>query len=195
MSGTTQSADWEARFRAGSTPWERLEANPAFLAWRASAVLMPGRILVPGAGRSAEPLALAEAGFSVTVVDAADSAVAYQRERLDGHPATVEQADLFAWEPGAPFDAVYDQTCLCALPPPFWRDYADRLHEWLRPDGVLAILFMQTGRDGGPPFHCDLATMRGLFAAERWTWPDALPAAVLHPSGAVAEQPAALLRR
>jgi protein-L-isoaspartate O-methyltransferase len=193
-SGPTQAIDWEARFGRGETPWERPAQNPAFLAWRASAVLMPGRILVPGAGRSSEPAALAEAGFAVTVVDGAPSAVAYQRARLAGLGAEVVETDLFDWQPAEKFDAIYDQTCLCALPPPMWRDYADRLAEWLRPGGVLAILFMQTGRDGGPPFHCDLATMRGLFAAERWTWPDALPAQVAHPNG-LHEQPAALLRR
>ncbi len=193
MSQTTQALDWEQRFRAGTTPWERPEANPAFLAWRASAVLMPGRILVPGAGRSAEPRLLAEAGFEVTVVDAAATAVAFQREMLAAFDATAEQADLFAWLPEAPFDAVYDQTLLCALPPPAWKDYATRLREWLRPGGVLAILFMQTFRDGGPPFHCDLATMRGLFDAEHWDWPDALPAPVAHPAG-WSEQPAVLRR-
>lgn len=194
MSETTQALDWESKFRAGTTPWERPDANPAFLAWRASAVLMPGRILVPGAGRSVEPKLLAESGFHVTVVDAAESAVDWQRERLRDSGAVVERADLFAWTAEAPFDAVYDQTLLCALPPPSWKDYATRVREWLRRDGVLAILFMQTGRDGGPPFHCDLATMRGLFDSEHWEWPDALPAPVAHPSG-WSEQPAVLIRR
>ncbi len=193
MSELTQALDWEARFRAGTTPWERPEPNPAFLAWRASAVLTPCRILVPGAGRSPEPRLLAESGFDVTVVDAAESAVAFQRERLDGHSATVVQTDLFAWSPREAFDAVYDQTLLCALPPPAWRGYASRLYAWLRPGGILAILFMQTGKDGGPPFHCDLATMRAIFGAEHWEWPDSLPAAVSHPT-LYSEQPAVLRR-
>jgi hypothetical protein len=189
-----RAIDWEARFQAENTPWERPAENPAFLAWRASAVLMPGRILVPGAGRSPEPAALARDGFAVTVVDAAASAVAFQRERLAGKDAEVQEADLFSWEPQGTFDAVYDQTCLCALPPHHWRAYVQRLEAWLRRGGVLAILFMQTGREGGPPFHCDLAAMRGLFSAERWEWPDMLPAAVSHPS-LFSEQPVALLRR
>jgi len=189
----TQAIDWEARFGGGTTPWERPAENPAFLAWRASAVLMPGRILVPGAGRSAEPAALAAAGFAVTVVDGAPSAVAYQRRRLAGQPADIFEADLFDWQPAQQFDAIYDQTCLCALPPPIWRPYAERLEAWLRPGGVLAILFMQTGHDGGPPFHCDLAKMRGLFAQERWAWPEALPTPVAHPNG-LFEQPAVLRR-
>lgn len=191
MSEATQALDWEARFRAGTTPWERTDPNPAFLAWRASGVLTPCRILVPGAGRSVEPHLLAQAKFDVTVVDAAESAVAFQRERLDGLNATVVRADLFAWSPDEAFDAIYDQTLLCALPPPAWRGYANRLRAWLRPGGILAILFMQTGKEGGPPFHCDLASMRGLFDPERWAWPETLPSPVSHPS-LYDEQPAVL---
>ena len=195
MSGT-QSIDWESRYREGTTGWERPGLNPAFLAWREAGVLAPCRILVPGGGRSVEPLALAEAGFDVTVVDAAASAVAAQRARLVRLrvPARVEQADLFDWEPDTSFDAIYDQTCLCALPPATLPDYAARLHRWLRPGGTLFVLFMQTGVAGGPPFHCDMDDMRLLFAATQWDWPDELPAVVAHSPGRV-EQPAVLRSR
>ena len=195
MSGT-QAIDWESRYRAGPLGWERPGLNPGFLAWRESGELMPCRILVPGGGRSVEPVAMAEAGFDVTVVDGAASAVAAQRARLERlHvPARVEQADLFAWNPEAPFDAIYDQTCLCALLPTTWPDYAARLHRWLRPAGRLFILFMQTGVAGGPPFHCDMEDMRLLFPASQWEWPDELPSVVAHSPGRV-EQPAVLRSR
>ena len=103
----TQAIDWESRYRDGTTGWERRGLNPTFLAWRDAGTLAPCRILVPGCGRSLEPMALAEAGFDVTVVDAAPSAVAtqqayFQRLKL---AARAEQADLFAWDPDAPFDA------------------------------------------------------------------------------------------
>jgi SAM-dependent methyltransferase len=193
MSTTTQAIDWEARYREGTTGWQRPHLNPAWSAWVSDGTLAPGRILVPGAGRSAEPLALAEAGFTVTVVDIAPSAVAFQQERLVPAGGEAVLADLFGWQPERPFDAVYDQTCLCALPPDLWDAYAARLAGWLRPGGVLAVLFMQTGREGGPPFHCDLARMRTLFPEAMWTWPAELPAPVSHPSG-LSEQPVALTR-
>ncbi len=196
MSGT-QSIDWEERFREGTTRWERPALHPAFVDWQESGVLAPCSILVPGAGRSTEPLALAEAGFAVTVVDAAPTAVATQRARLERvhMKARVELADLFAWRPPTPFDAVYDQACLCALPPQLWPDYAARLHGWLRPGGLLFILLMQTGKDGGPPFHCGVAAMRTLFDAMHWEWPAALSAMMPHPSGIGEEQPVVLARR
>jgi methyl halide transferase len=193
---STQAIDWEDRYREGTTRWERPALHPAFLDWQESGTLAPCHILVPGAGRSTEPLAMAEAGFAVTVVDAAPTAVATQRARLERvHlKAHVELADLFAWQPAVPFDAVYDQTCLCALPPKLWPDYAARLHLWLRPAGRLFILFMQTGKDGGPPFHCEVTAMRALFDASRWAWPDALAPTVPHTSGVGTEQPVVLAR-
>ena len=192
----TQAIDWEARYRDGATGWERPGPHPALQGWLESGELVPGRVLIPGAGRSSEPLVLAEAGFSVTVVDAAPSAVAVQRARLERvHvSARVERADLFTWQPAASFDAVYDQTCLCALPPQTWPDYVERLRGWLRPGGRLFILFMQTGSEGGPPFHCDMAAMRRLFAPAAWDWAEPLPPVVDHPSGR-SEQPAVLRAR
>lgn len=189
----TQAIDWEGRYRDGATGWERPGLHPAFLEWRNAGILKPGRVLIPGAGRSNEPLALAEAGFEVTVVDGAPSAVAVQRARLErlNVGASVNLADLFQWEPASRFDYIYDQTCLCALPPASWPEYADRLHRWLRPGGTLLILFMQTGSQGGPPFHCDLPAMRRLFGESRWEWPERLGEAIVHPSARM-EQPVAL---
>lgn len=196
MSQPPSSIDWESRYRAGATGWERAALNPAFLSWRASGALAPCRILVPGAGRSHEPLALAEAGFDVTVLDIAPSAAAAQAARLApfGSRARVVSGDLFAHAPAAPYDAVYDQTCLCALPPERLGEYAALLAGWLRPGGRLFALFMQTGEPGGPPFDCPLPSMRALFAPPLWAWPSALDAEVPHGPGRV-EQPAVLVRR
>jgi len=192
----TQAIDWESRYRDGATGWERPGPNPAMQAWLEAGDLSPCNILVPGAGRSVEPLVLAEAGFAVTVVDAAPSAVAVQRARLERlHVrARVEQVDLFDWHPDIRFDAVYDQTCLCALPRSIWPEYVTRLHKWLQPGGRLFILFMQTGSEGGPPFHCDMTEMRRLFPPAVWDWSEPLPPRVEHPSGR-AEQPAVLRAR
>lgn len=200
MSGTeptqapsTQVLDWEQRYREGTARWERGGVNPGLRLFLDDGALRPGRVLVPGAGRSHEPLALAEAGFEVIALDISPSAVAAQAEMLAGTSARAELADLFTWEPGAPLDAVYDQTCLCALPPALLPRYAERLARWVRPGGVLAALLMQTHAPGGPPFHCDPADMRALFPDSLWTWPEQAYAPVPHPLGNV-EIPVALRR-
>jgi SAM-dependent methyltransferase len=193
------AVDWEARYRDGRAGWERGGLHPALIEWRLEGVLAPCRILVPGAGRSPEPRVLADDGFDVTVVDNAPTAIAHQRHALSAEPGVeVIDADLFAWEPEAPFQVIYDQTCLCALPPELRAEYVARLHRWLVPGGRLFMLFMQTGRAGGPPYDCPIPTMRALFAhaaggAPGWDWPGALPDPVAHPLGFF-EQPALLHR-
>ena len=189
---STSLLDWEARYRAGQTGWQRGEVNPACVGWIADGTLPRGRILIPGAGRSAEPAAFAAAGYAVTVVDIAPSAVAFQAEVLAPYGGVVIAADLFAYEPDGLFDAVYEQTCLCALPPDLLPAYVANLGRWLRPGGVLGALFLQVEREGGPPFHCGLPRMQALFLAKDWVWP-ADPRAMPQ-FGGLSEIPAALTR-
>ena len=184
---------WEARYREGRTGWQRGDVSPALLAWLADGTLKPCRILVPGAGRSHEPLHLALAGFHVTTLDIAPTAVAHQRAALAARGGAALEGDVFTFTPGQPFDAIYEQTCLCALPPPRLPAYAAQLARWLRPGGVLAALFMQTGREGGPPFHCALPDMRALLPGGTWRWPDRSWPEVRHHDG-LFEIPLALTR-
>ena len=113
------------------------------------------------------------------------SAVAHARAALDtlGLAGEVVEGDLFDYRPPRRFDAIYEQTCLCALVPEQWSGYARQLANWLPTDGRLYALFMQTGRSGGPPFHCDPAVMRDIFGDELWRWSSDPPMAVPHPSG------------
>ncbi|MEQ1883256.1 MAG: class I SAM-dependent methyltransferase, partial [Burkholderiales bacterium] len=113
-------------------------------------------------------------------LDYSPEAIARTRKRLgdESLKATLVEADALAWQPGKPFDAIYEQTCLCALYPDQWRTYADQLHRWLVPKGKLFALFVQLLRPGaaegaveGPPYHCDINAMRALFPNPLWSWP------------------------
>jgi hypothetical protein len=103
----------------------------------------------------------------------------------------VVQADVMAWRPDAPFDAVYEQTCLCAMHPAHWRRYETALAEWLRPKGMLFAMVAQRPRPEaveagiieGPPYHCDINAMRMLFDDARWTWPEPPYPVARHPNG------------
>jgi len=178
MSGPTIDF-WQSRFDAGQTPWDRGEPGPQLTRWIDSGAMTRCRIAVPGCGSGHDVVHLAQAGFDVTGLDYAPAAVTRTRARLAdaGVHATVVEADVLAWSPGAPFDAVYEQTCLCALHPDHWVAYARQLHAWLRPGGRLFALFVQMARPGaaqgsidGPPYHCDINAMRALFDASKWTW-------------------------
>ncbi|MFQ5995751.1 MAG: methyltransferase domain-containing protein [Acidiferrobacterales bacterium] len=176
---------WEARYRDRQTAWDRADVSPALLHWLTTGDLAPGRVLVPGCGRGHEVIELARRGFGVTALDIAPSPIAFLQKRLrkERLPAEVVQTDVLVWEARQPFDAIYEQTSLCALVPSQWETYADRLCRWLRPGGKLFALFMQTHSVGGPPFHCDLAHMRELFPSTNWFWLDTPTFEVPHPVG------------
>ncbi len=176
---------WAGMFARGAMPWDRGEANPALAGLIAQGVLRAGmRIVVPGCGSGYELPVLAQAGLDVIALDYTPAAVERARALVATLPASVaarvrvEQADVLQWNPPAPVDAVYEQTCLCALHPDHWVDYAARLRDWLAPEGLLIAQFVQAQRPGaaegfveGPPYHCDIHGMRALFAGRDWIWP------------------------
>ena len=164
--------EWEKRYQQGQTGWDRGEVSPNLLYWIDGDYLKPCRILVPGCGNGYEVVALAEKGFEVVAIDIASTAISNLREVLKAKRLTVEliQSDYFEWKSDNSFDAIYEQTSLCALPPDKWVDYEKCLYRWLKPRGKLFVQFMQTEEKGGPPFHCDMSMMMGLFYAERWKW-------------------------
>lgn len=183
-------AFWDQRFQEGNTPWDRGAANPQLDAWLASGALKPCRILVPGCGAGYEVVALARAGFDVTALDYSPEAITLARENLyrAGLIAALVEADALDWLPARPFEAIYEQTCLCALYPDHWRAYGDQLHRWLKPGGKLYALFVQYLRPGssegsisGPPYHCDINAMRALFPSSLWDWPKPPYVQVPHP--------------
>lgn len=194
---------WQDKFDSGQTPWDRGAPGPQLQAWIADGTLARGtEVLVPGCGSGWDVAELAAAGLRVTGIDYTPAALERTRARLQaqGLSARLEQADVLAWSPGAPVEAIYEQTCLCALHPDHWVCYGEQLHAWLKPGGLLLAMFMQARRPGadegrveGPPYHCDINGMRALFPSERWDWPKPPYAAVRHPGGAF--ELAVVLRR
>ena len=183
---------WQERFVSRQTAWDRGAPGPQLLRWLDSGALQPCRIVVPGCGSGWDVAELARRGFDVTALDYADAAVSRTQALLhqQGLVAEVLQADVLQFDPGDSFDAVYEQTCLCALHPDHWWAYARNLHRWLAPGGSLWGLFMQMirpqateqGRIQGPPYHCDINAVRALFTERDWIWPKPPYAKVPHPS-------------
>lgn len=182
---------WQERFENNQTNWDRGAPNPQLLAWLDSGALQPCCIVVPGCGGGWEVAELAGRGFEVTALDYTPAAIAKTQALLDaqGLRAQIVQADVLNYRNATPFDAVYEQTCLCAIYPDHWFAYATQLHRWLRPGASLWALFMQAVRAGateegliqGPPYHCDINAMRALFASPGWMWPKPPYVKVPHP--------------
>jgi SAM-dependent methyltransferase len=198
------TAFWQQRFDTGQLGWDRGAPSPQLGRWLADGTLAPCRLAVPGCGTGHEVVELARAGFAVTAIDYTPAAVAATQARLaDARlQADVQQADVLTWQPGQPLDAVYEQTCLCALHPDHWVRYAAQLQRWLRPDGRLLLLAMQclresarTGLIEGPPYHVDINALRALFPIGHWDWPAPPYVQVPHPANGWFELALALRRR
>ena len=184
---------WQHRFEQQQTPWDRAAPGPQIAAWLADGTLRAGmRVAVPGCGSGHDVLALAQAGCEVTAIDYAGAAIELTQHRLAAHNASaqLEQADVLTWQPALPLDAVYEQTCWCALHPDHWAAYARQLQSWLRPGSALLLMAMQCRRDSasvgridGPPYHMDINAVRALLPAMQWLWPAPPYPAVPHPAG------------
>jgi len=165
---------WESRYQAGTIGWDRGATSTNLNYWLDNDLLKPCRILVPGCGNGYEVLTLAKLGFDVVAIDIAPTAIENLKAMLDKENLEAELVlgDFFTWSPDEKFDAIFEQTSLCALSPERWIEYEEKLHEWLNPQGKLLAAFMQTGQEGGPPYHCELSDMNTLFSQQKWYWSD-----------------------
>ncbi|QDT12686.1 methyltransferase domain-containing protein [Stieleria marina] len=180
----SMSGAWQERYDAGKTGWDRGEPSPALLHWLNQDTLSSCRILVPGCGRGHEVVELASRGFEVTAIDIAMTPVRELTHRLTKSDLVAEvlRKDVLGFSSSEPFDAIYEQTSLCALEPGNWAAYETRLHRCLKPGGRIFALLMQSNRHDAPPFHCELRQIKQLFSDTRWSWSDDA-FNVDHPSG------------
>lgn len=177
--------DWEQRYQKGETGWDRGDVSPAMKHWLFHDLQIPARVLIPGCGHGHEVVELARLGYAVTGIDIAPSATDHIQYELaiEGLRAEVILGDMFDYQPDDPFDFVYEQTCLCAIQREQREAYEEKLYGWLKPGGKLLAQFMQTGVEGGPPFHCAVPDMRELFLESRWSWSDVVLEEVPHHNG------------
>ena len=161
---------WDARYEAGTARWDR--AAPASALTQLLDDLRAkdapaGRVLVPGAGYGHDALAWAGAGWDVVAVDFAPLAIAGLRERAADANVEVQalEADIFALprDLDGAFDAVWEQTCLCAIDPARRPEYVEAMHAVLRPHGRLYALLWNHGNGGGPPHDLPPAVGKAVF--------------------------------
>jgi methyl halide transferase len=163
--------DWEARYTAGDTPWDKGLAHPALEDWLRKHPLR-GKVLVPGCGGGHDVRAIsANPNAKVVAMDIAPSAL----ERAQAHPPTGSEAyvlgDFLAGDATAlgPFDALFEHTCFCAIPPSRRGDYVRAAAAALRPGGIFLGVFFGNPENpdpDSPPFRSPVAEVERLFAAD-----------------------------
>lgn len=156
--------DWEARYRAGDTPWDRGAAPPIAEFLRTHRVT--GAVLVPGCGTGHDVRLLAGHGARVTGLDLSPTALAAARSHPPAADERYEQGDLFALpeEWTGRFGWVVEHTCFCAIPPARRHDYVTAAARVLKPGGaLLAIFFLDPGVEQGPPHGATRKEIAALF--------------------------------
>lgn len=160
--------DWESFYQAGDTPWEKGCAHPALVEWLRENRLT-GKILVPGCGSGHDVRALAADPLAHVIgLDLAPSA----KSRAESFPKVGDESYVLAdflsgsaFDVGT-FDAVFEHTCFCAIPPGLRTAYARAVSTALKPGGLFLAIFYRNpshGGEEGPPFGCTMDEIDGLF--------------------------------
>lgn len=162
------SADfWERRWQEQQTGWDIGQASPPLMQYAQPLLKENPRILIPGAGRAYEAIALHQLGFTqVFVCDWADSAFDHLRQTVPDFPEDhLLVSDFFELPLEDDIDLVLEQTFFCAIDPSLRPRYVEKMHRILKPGGRLAgVLFASPFPFEGPPFGGTKAAYEALFS-------------------------------
>ena len=160
---------WEACYESEMDGWDIGGPTPVFE--RLATKIPKGRICVIGCGRGYDAVTFAKAGFEVTAIDFAKTAVLASREnaRKEEVEMTVLREDFFDLpdELHDQFDYVLEYTCFCAISPERRFEYDRVIWQLLKPKGKLLGLFFPLDKDvdeGGPPWGVNISELHALFS-------------------------------
>ncbi len=144
--------DWEERYRSGHTPWDFGGVPSDFSNFLQRQTKPFGHVLVPGCGSAYEVIAFAQAGNCPIGMDLSRTAVARARPKCEAAGASLLVGDFFHYPfEEKSFDAIYERTFLCAINPSERPAYARRVHQLLKPGGLLFGYFLYGSEPDGPP--------------------------------------------
>jgi SAM-dependent methyltransferase len=158
--------DWENRYVAGDTPWNRGEAAPPLVDFLETEKIQ-GRILVPGCGLGFDVRALAAQGATVLGLDIAPTAITQAEAFPKAGDENYLLGDLFNLpaELEHSFDWVLEHTCYCAIDPSRRDDYLYAICKALKPGGqILGIFYTDPNPVEGPPFATTAAEIVHRFS-------------------------------
>lgn len=160
--------DWEDRYQTGDMPWEKGEPAPGLVDFlKGNADLPRGSVLVPGCGCGHDARAWARAGFQVTGLDLAPSAVRIAREKTaDEQHDKVEfvHGDFLEREPTETFDWIFEHTLYCAIDPDRREHYREAVLRWLKPGGYFIAIHYLIPDEDGPPFGTTAEEVQNRFS-------------------------------
>ncbi|MEX0330201.1 MAG: methyltransferase domain-containing protein [Puniceicoccaceae bacterium] len=158
---------WEGRWKKGETPWDHGSHAPPFEEFVERVGVPSGNVLIPGPGSGHDVYYFAKLGAKVTGLDIAPSAIKAARKLNPHRRATYKRGNFLDPAPTLKksFDWIIEHTCLCALEPKHWPDYARSVRKLLKPGGYyLALFYRDPEDDEGPPFRIEEEEIEELFS-------------------------------
>ena len=158
---------WQDRYLQNSTGWDLGAVSPPLKAYFDQLSNKDCKILIPGAGNAYEAEYLHKMGFTkVFVADWAQQAIDNIKKRMPSFPdSQLLVQDFFKLE--GPFDLIVEQTFFCALPPQQRKDYVNKMHDLLAPNGKLVgLLFQVPLNQDHPPFGGNKYEYLSLFESK-----------------------------
>ena len=144
-------AYWNQRYEQKQTGWDIGYASTPLIQFAESIREKNIKILIPGCGNAYEGGRLYEWGFQdITLLDIAPALTKVLEERFANLSIRVLTGDFF--EQQGQYDLILEQTFFCALDPVLRSAYVQKMHELLRPGGMLVGVLFNRDFEGGPPF-------------------------------------------
>jgi SAM-dependent methyltransferase len=157
---------WETRYVNGQTGWDLKEVSPPLKHLINDLPRKDLQILIPGCGNAYEAAYLMQQGFTdVTVLDIAEMPLKalqnqMQRDVTEGRLKLICE-DFFLHK--GQYDVILEQTFFCAIDPKLRERYAQKMHELLKPGGVLTGVLFNREFEGGPPFGGNVKEYENYF--------------------------------
>lgn len=161
-----KTTDWDERYKTGKTGWNIGYASTPIKEYADQLKDKELKILIPGSGNSYEAEYFFNNGFkNVFVADISAYPLKNFQERVPNFPKEhLLHIDFF--EIDQQFDLIIEQTFFCALHPSRRKDYVDKVHQLLYPQGkLIGLLFkFPLNPESGPPYGGNLMEYQELFS-------------------------------
>lgn len=170
MNDVNNSDFWEELYRSNSVAWDLKTPTPAFIDLLDSEYFLnKKKMLVVGCGYGYDAIEAAKKGFIVTALDFSETAIEFAKTLSEKEKVSVNflVEDFFNLNDSFlnSFEIIFDYVTYCAIDPARRKEYADKISQLLKPEGLFAIiLFPVENRVGGPPFAVDVNEATNFFS-------------------------------
>lgn len=169
MNDVNKSKFWDELYLNNSVAWDLKTPTPAFIDLLGSEYFYGKRkLLVVGCGYGYDAIEAAKNGFEVTALDFSQPAIEFANKLAIKENVKVEFVieDFFNLNENYfnSFEIIFDYVTYCAIDPARRKEYAEKIFDILRPDGIFAIiLFPIENRIGGPPSAVNVSEAINFF--------------------------------